>query len=228
MKWSIMEIEQVTEGIIKQLHIKHADTQRLRQYRYLELTWYHSLIVGKIALQLGRQYQEKTGKEINTRLIKLGSLVSDIGSYQCFDQNLEYAKHAFIGSRILAREGFPQELVEFASTHTGLAAWDVEGLDLDIPTRHYFPRTDEEKLVFYADNFHVKNTWEPRFVSGWKHVITRIQAWDKGSARRRLVLYRDEFGVPDLSVLKEQYKDWHEEMKNYYTSLGLEKLMPDK
>lgn len=223
-----MKIEQVTEETIRQLHIKQANTERLGRYRYLELTWYHSLIVGKIALQLGRQYQEKTDKEIDTKLIKLGSLVSDIGSYECFDQNSEYATHGFLGRQILLKEGFPVELAEFASTHTGLAAWDVEGLDLRIPIRHYLPRTTEEKLVCYADNFHIKNTWEPRFINDWKHVENRVQGWDKASARRRLAVFRNDFGLPDLSGLGKQYKALHEGMKNHYAKLALDELVSDK
>lgn len=217
-----MRIEEVTEETIRQLHINQADTARLRKYHYLELTWYHSLIVGKIALQLADSYQNRTGVEFDRELIKLGSLAHDIGSYICFDQDLNYAIHGFRGRQILLKENFPVELAEIASSHTGLAAWDVDGLNLNIPARHYLPRTLEEKLVFYADNLHIKSTHEPRFVSGWKHVENRVQAWDKASARRRLDLLRDEFGVPDLSILKKRYQAWHEKMTSHYTALSFD------
>lgn len=191
---TFMRIEEITEGIIKQLHnkqIRQATTPNVRLYHYGELTWCHSVFVGRIALQLAKKYQDRTGIEFDTKLIKWGALVQDIGSYTCFDKGLDYATHGFIGRQILLQDNFPVIVANFASNHTGLTARDVEKLDLRMPIRDHLPQTLEEMLVYYADHFHAKSLREPRFIDNWKHIKARLEGWDKIRAKRRVSVLRD-------------------------------------
>ena len=212
-------MERVTIETIKKLHVEQVNAPRLLQYRYLELTWNHSLIVGKIALQLATNYQEKTNIKPDRELIKLGALVYRIGVYYSVIRRQDDSDAEFLGSKILAREEFPLELVVFPLSISSPNYREHVLQELQIPMDKYSVPTLEEMLIGYADHFHDGRIGNPRF-------IEHKEAWKKmkrsgKKSRGRFEILEDEFGEPDLSVLKEKYNGWHEEMRNYYAGLVL-------
>jgi len=104
-------------------------------------------------------------------LVMAGSLLHDIG--RSVDNGI---MHALIGSEIVRKMGFSEELVGVIKKHTGAGLDDVDARDMGLPPGDYMPRTIEEKIVAHADNL----VSDDRVISH-RHSVERLM--NKGALR---------------------------------------------
>jgi len=186
--------------------MKQSDIYKLHQNQahgkykkeMLEIVWTHSLIVKSISLQIADSLEKKYGIKTDKKLIEIGALIHDIGTYNCYDDEyvkcVDYFLHGGMGYEILIKEGVSKKRARFALTHVGT------GIGSDIPI------SIEEEIVAYADNFHSKGC--PRFNS-FEEIIIKLTKVDPNS---EIILkrFKYKFGIPDLKDLIKKYKKWHE------------------
>ena len=188
------------EQEIRALHEKHAPTAAA-----LDSVYTHCLIVRGIAEQL----HARSGADLDTGLIRAGSLLHDIGVYRLYDESgqldhANYIRHGVLGHELLREEGFPEEVCRFASRHTGvgLTREDVLRQGLPLPAADYVAETGEETLVMYADKFHSKTT-PPAFLTADAYAASvRRFGEDKVAAFKSM---RAMLGDPDLAPFTTAY-----------------------
>jgi len=105
------------------------------------------------------------------RLVMAGALLHDIG--RSMDNGIT---HALIGSEMIGKMGFSEELVSVIRKHTGAGLDDADAEELGLPKGDYMPRTIEEKLVAHADNLVSDNR-----VVGHGHSVEKLR--NKGAVR---------------------------------------------
>lgn len=163
----------------------------------------HCEIVYKIALQIKVRKKLK----VNNELLTSGSLLHDIGAYDFFNakpfNEKEYIRHGIQGYYILKKHGFPEDLCRIASHHTGLGLRKSYIIKMNLPLPHndYLAETLEERLIMYADKFHSKH---PRFnkFESYMSQASRFGNYNITFFQK----FADEFGVPSLGSLAEEYK----------------------
>lgn len=191
-----------TDEQIKALHQKYAKSNT-----DFELVYTHCQIIETITMQL---LDANPIANIDRQLVHIGSLLHDIGAYDVLENGKFVAgvRHGVIGEEILKREGYPESIWRFASHHTGidLSEQDVIKQGLPIPAADYAPRTDEERIVMYADKFHSKSNppvESPYFCTvRWFHNYVQKFGSDKPERFNELVNF---FGKPDLTPLSERF-----------------------
>lgn len=146
----------MNEEIAIKLLKKYAPNEKL-----FRIILNHSKAVQKVALR----FAKKT-KGVNLELIKIGSLLHDIGRF--YSNNI---RHGIVGAKILRKENLPQ-YAKIAETHigAGLTKEDIIKQNLDLPLKDYLPKTKEEKIIAHADNL-IFGTEEKSF----KEVIKRFK-----------------------------------------------------
>jgi len=109
----------------------------------------HSRAVQKLALEIAEEVKKNYDVDIN--LIKIGSLLHDIGRFKCYKENS--IRHGFVGGEILIKEGLAKH-ARIAETHigVGITKEDIEKQGLNLPLKDFVPETTEEKIIAYADN----------------------------------------------------------------------------
>lgn len=150
------------------------------------------------------------------RLLVMGGLVHDIGTYQLIAKDAaadpalplsfrhNYIQHGLRGYKLLKACGFGKPLARFARNHTGLGLTReaVMMQALDIPVADYVPTSPEEELVMYADKFHTKSD-PAEFVSPDRAIR---RAAKHGSANGELMgALMERYGVPPLAKLSAEY-----------------------
>ncbi|WP_017540712.1 HDIG domain-containing metalloprotein [Nocardiopsis halophila] len=185
---------------IRALHEKYAPTLEA-----FESVYTHCTIVRDIADQL----LARGGNGLDAEMVRAGSLLHDIGVYLLYTPSGEldherYVSHGHLGHRLLAEEGFPEELCRFCSHHTGVGIGcdDIRSQGLPMPLGDYFAESAEEELVMYADKFHSKSA-PPSFVSA--ETFTRSVGRFGADKAARFMEMRDRFGEPDLAPLMASY-----------------------
>lgn len=179
---------------IEYLHRQHA-----RDEARFTLVFTHCEAVWDIAHQLITEHH----LAVDAKLVRAGALLHDIGVYD-LEPNEPYIHHGLVGSWLLQKAGFSEQLCRFASHHTGagLTREDIETEKLPLPIKDFVPETAEERLVAYADKFHSK-TDPPRF-----NALASIRK-DLGkygaSKVARFEAWCQEFGEPDLKPLAEAF-----------------------
>lgn len=191
--------------------------------KWLELTFTHTEIVLKIALQFVERLKQQ-GINIDLNLLTKGIYLHDIGVYSCYDEDVNpdknlpaYIMHGFIGHQIIKKEGFPENVCRFASTHTatGLTKEDIKREKLDVKLKDYIPVTLEEEILCFADKFHTKY---PSF-NTFQEQIKRLEKFDP-NRRIKMEILKKKFGLPNLTQLKKQYDSWNEEFDRWFESLA--------
>lgn len=192
----------MTQEEIYKLHQKYATSEKI-----LEIGWIHSLIVKEIAVQIANSLKDKHEIEVDKNLVEIGALVHDIGIYEYIDEKnhtkKNYVLHGRFGYKILIKKSISKNIARFALTHIGV------GYEQDIPI------SLEEEIVAYADSFHSKCPARFNSFENEKNRLERFGA-DKGILYER---YKDKFGIPDLTELKEKYRKWHEEIGKWIDSV---------
>lgn len=111
----------------------------------------HSIFTAQTALKVAAKFKcQKIVVDCN--LILAGALLHDIG--RCRSHLIN---HGLIGSRLLQKEGLPEELSRIAEVHlfAGITKYEARGLGL--PFQDFLPETLEEKIITYADNISKKD-----------------------------------------------------------------------
>jgi len=194
---------------IYQIHKKYAPNDEL-----LDLVWSHSRIVANIAKQVMENHPELS---IDKKLLLIGCLLHDIGVYFVeLGVKLSYIKHGIIGADIARKEGFSESVAKIIERHIGVGISKEEIVknltfgqnlsahlvrskkNLPLPHKNFIPKTLEEKLVAYADNFHSKN---PKFNS-YAQVKEKLGEYGKDTIQR-LEQWKKLFGVPDLTIIEQ-------------------------
>ena len=200
------KINNMNEKKIYELHKKYAKGEY--ENELLDLIWTHSLIVKNIALQIVEKLEREYAFKIDKKIIEIGALIHDIGTYQYFDDDFNigknYGLHGRTGYDILIKEGVSKKRARFALTHIGV------GYENDIPI------SLEEEIVAYADNFHSKKPVRFNCFEGEKRHL-EIFGIDKGIIYER---FKDKFGIPNLKELEKKYKKWQDEMNGWIAGLG--------
>ncbi|MEU0487224.1 HD domain-containing protein [Streptosporangium sp. NPDC006013] len=189
-----------TDGEIRALHAKYAPTREA-----FDLVYTHCEIVCGIAEQL----LPRADPDLDTDLVRAGSLLHDIGVYRLYDQDgrldhARYVRHGILGYQLLLDEGFPEKICRFCSCHTGVGInrHDIRRQGLPLPPADYVAESAEEELVMYADKFHSK-TDPPTFVSAISYA-----AQVRRFGEEKAVIFKsmcESFGVPDLAPFVTTY-----------------------
>lgn len=143
-----------TDQEIESLHLKYAKNET-----DFALIYGHCRVIEAVAMQL---LDAKPSIAVDRELVHVGSLLHDIGAYSVISDEgrfVQGVRHGVFGEAILKEEGFPEDIWRFASHHTGvgLTEQDAQDQNLPIPVADYTARTDEERLIMYADKFHSKS-----------------------------------------------------------------------
>lgn len=106
----------------------------------------HSKAVQEKALELAEKIPD-----INEDYIRIGSLLHDIGRFECWEQDQE--KHGIKGAEILRKEKLP-EFADIAERHlgAGISKQEIKEQGLGLPLKDYIPVTKEQKVIAHADN----------------------------------------------------------------------------
>ncbi len=109
----------------------------------------HSKAVQKAALSIAEDVKKE--HNINLNIIKIGSLLHDIGRFKC--NKKDSIRHGVVGGEILRKENLP-EYAEIAERHVGVGITikDIKQQKLDLPLKNLVPETKEQKIITYADN----------------------------------------------------------------------------
>ncbi len=186
---------------IEALHHKYAKTNN-----DFDLIFTHCKIIDAIAMQL-LDAQPIAG--IDQQLVHVGCLLHDIGAYDVLENGrfVSGVRHGVIGEDILREEGFSDAVSRLASHHTGvgLTEQDVKDQGLPIPIADYTAKTNEERLIMYADKFHSKSNppAEPPYFCTFEWFRSSVQKFGVDKAEKLDELSRG-FGKPDLQTLSKQ------------------------
>ncbi|MFP4112261.1 MAG: HD domain-containing protein [Candidatus Woesearchaeota archaeon] len=114
------------------------------------LVYEHSRAVKELALKTCKNLKPEI--KIDIHLIEIGSILHDIGRFDC-PPGKESIKHGITGSKILLKENLPK-CANIAERHTGIGITkqDIILQKLPLPVKDYVPETNEEKIICYADN----------------------------------------------------------------------------
>lgn len=181
---------------IYSLHQKYSHGKYQKQT--VDLIWTHSQIVKEISLDIAAELKNKYQINVDLELLIAGSLIHDLGFYQCFDDDFKrttakYIMHSQFGYKICHQEKVPETLSRFCLVHNGV------GIYPNIPI------TLEEEIVTYADCFHSKNYPNYNKIPDIKKSITKYRLEDEIIIDR----FQKKFGVPKLSTIKKKYRSWH-------------------
>ena len=152
---------------------------------------------------------------IDERLVRIGGLLHDIGTYQVLKHDgtdgkelkfdgPNYIRHGILGYRWLLEQGVDESIAEFARNHTGvgLTREDVERQGLPLPVDDYMPRTLEQEVVMVADKYNSKSI-PPKFLTVDAYTA-KAGRFGKENQRHWLELV-DQYGVPDVPALAERF-----------------------
>jgi uncharacterized protein (TIGR00295 family) len=116
--------------------------------RVFNLVLSHSLAVQKVALDLAKDIPD-----LDINLIKTGSLLHDIGRFNCPPKTELSIKHGIKGAEILRKEGH-EALAKIAERHigAGISKQDIIEQKLNLPKKDFMPIKKEEKIIACADN----------------------------------------------------------------------------
>ena len=107
----------------------------------------HSRAVSKKAVEIAKDYSDKTSITVDMEQVRFGALVHDIGRSKTHS-----IEHAVVGAEILSKLDFPESYVNITLKHIGAGIPHDEAEKLGLPKADYIPTTLEEKIVAQADN----------------------------------------------------------------------------
>lgn len=121
----------------------------------------HSQLVTEKALQIADRL---SALKPDRQFIEEAAMLHDIGIIRTYAPDLDcfgtfpYLAHGYLGSKILAEEGFPRHaLVCERHTGTGITKAEIISKNLPLPQRDMIPVSLEEEIICFADKFFSKN-----------------------------------------------------------------------
>lgn len=114
----------------------------------------------------------------------IGVFLTNAPGIYCFGEQ-PYLMHGLLGAELLRKEGPGYEpYARVCETHigVGLTADEIIAQKLPLPAEDYLPKTLEEKLVCYSDNFFSKSKIAP--ARSVETVKRQMAAYGNGSVDR--------------------------------------------
>ncbi|MDO8746319.1 MAG: HDIG domain-containing protein, partial [Thermodesulfovibrionales bacterium] len=121
----------------------------------------HSRMVAKKAVEVAERV-----KHLNPdiKFIEEAAMLHDIGIFLTHAPQIgchgdkPYICHGYLGRELLEKEGFPRHAI-VCETHVGvgLTIADIEKNNFPLPRRDMMPKTLEEQIICFADNFFSKD-----------------------------------------------------------------------
>lgn len=124
-----------------------------------DILWQHSAAVATLALEIGRRHGARLDfLEEAAWLHDIGIRYTRAPGIGC-QGDQPYLCHGVIGRQLCEQAGLPEHGM-VCETHvgTGLTAEEVQATGLPMPIRDMLPRTLEERIICYADQFFSKST----------------------------------------------------------------------
>ncbi len=134
----------------------YADNAQLRG-----LLIHHSEQVARRALSIARRHPEFLIDEDflwdAACLHDVGIFLTDAPGIGCHG-TAPYLAHGVLGARLMREEGF-EDIARVCERHTGtgLSAAQIVARGLPIPAADYYPETEAEQVICYADKFYSKS-----------------------------------------------------------------------
>jgi uncharacterized protein len=201
-------MELPSDAAILTFHQDHALSARA-----FNVVYTHSRIVADIADQIivSRQLS------LNSELVHAAALLHDVGYYSLFNEvgyvpHEVIITHGVVGAALLRETGMPEAIARIAERHTGigLTREHILKTNLPLPAQDFVPETPEELLVMYADKLHTKyiTSSDPTDTTGRFNTpdmyLVHARHFGEANAARFAALV-EQYGVPDLEQLSEQY-----------------------
>ena len=121
----------------------------------------HSKMVAKKAVEVAERVRHLNP---DIKFIEEAAMLHDIGIFLTHAPQIgchgdkPYICHGYLGRELLEKEGFPRHAI-VCETHVGvgLTIADIEKNNFPLPRRDMMPKTLEEQIVCFADNFFSKD-----------------------------------------------------------------------
>jgi len=120
---------------------------------------------GKAVFNKAREIAENNPHlEVDLTFLEEAAMLHDIGIFMthapeigCHGEH-PYISHGYLGRELLEKEGFHRH-AKVCERHTGvgLSQTEIERQNLPLPKRCMLPKSVEERLVCFADNFFSKS-----------------------------------------------------------------------
>jgi len=117
----------------------------LKKEKNLDTLILHSITVSEVSTILALAIRKK-GYDIDLHLVKVGSLLHDIGRTRTHSVH-----HGYVGGRLLREMGIDEKIARIAERHVGGGLSKKDAETLKLPEGIYIPETLEEKVVCFAD-----------------------------------------------------------------------------
>lgn len=159
-----------------------------------QILWDHSAAVATLAMEIGAVHKARLDfLEEAAWLHDIGIRYTHAPGIQCHGDQ-PYLCHGVIGREICDKQGLPEHgLVCETHVGTGLTADEVRATGYPMPIRDMLPRSLEERIICYADQFFSKSTPERLDV---EEVRRRVRRHGEGPLARFEALHA-EFGELD-------------------------------
>ena len=102
----------------------------------------HCKAVYKKAMKIAANFDN-----VDTRLIKKGALLHDIGRSKTHG-----ITHAIEGVKIAKEYGYSNDVLNIIERHIGAGITKEEAIKLGLPEKDYLPQKKKKKIVAHADN----------------------------------------------------------------------------
>ncbi len=121
----------------------------------------HSVKVTELALNI---YKHNKHLNLNKKIILKGAMLHDIGIIKTRAPEIgchgkyPYIAHSYLGREILEKNGMP-DIAPVCERHVGvgLSVKDIVKSKMPLPHRDMLPKSNEEKIICYADKFYSKS-----------------------------------------------------------------------
>ncbi len=141
----------------------------------------HSKAVAKKAIEIAKKVPEMNP---NLQFIEEAAMLHDIGIFltntpkiHCYGKK-PYICHGHLGKELLEKEGLPKHaLVCERHIGVGLSKEDIIEQNLPLPKKDIMPKTIEEEIICFADNFFKKtnkNLSEERTVESIRQSLSKL------------------------------------------------------
>lgn len=139
--------EKITEKEAKELLKKYSVDKK-----GFDMVLEHSQAVKNIALIIAKEIKKRK-HPVDLNLIKIGSLLHDIGRFKYPPWDKKMIRHGYWGGQILRKEGLLKE-AKIAERHlgAGISKEEIIKGKLFLPKKDFLPKTIEEKVIAYVDN----------------------------------------------------------------------------
>jgi uncharacterized protein (TIGR00295 family) len=118
------------------LHKKYGSNERIVR---------HCKACARISLSLAER-AKGVGHDLDVDAVVAAALLHDIGR-----NKTQLVSHGQVGAELLEKEGVDKIVVEIVRRHVGAGISKEEAKELGFPPGDYVPKTDEQKVVCFAD-----------------------------------------------------------------------------